>query len=111
MGIQIDQQQLPSPTWPSLERIGLIVHSDTTGPGAAPPISQSFLETLSRRAEEFMTQRCRVSSVVPMAFPSSSQQAQNSARTHVAWSGTWDFSYPSSCDIFKSRTFWTRDIG
>lgn len=53
-----------------------MVHSDTTGPGAAPAISLAFLETLSRRTEEFLTQHCLVSSVVPITLPSSTQPAQ-----------------------------------
>jgi len=76
MGAQIDQHQQPHPLWPQLQRIGLVVHSDTTGPGAASSISQPFLETLSRRTEEFLIRRCRISSVVPIEFPSSTQQAQ-----------------------------------
>ena len=76
LGIQIDQQQQPSPAWSALDRVGLVVHADETGLEAAPPISQAFLGTLSRRAEKFLTQHCRVSSVVPIAFPSSTHQAQ-----------------------------------
>ena len=75
MGTQISQQR-PHPLWPPLQRIGLVVHSDTTGPGAAPSISQPFVETLSRRTEEFLNRRCRISSVVPITFPSSTQHAQ-----------------------------------
>ncbi len=54
--------------WPALERVGLVVHSDSTGPGAAPSISQTYLETLSRRAEEFVLQHCGVSSVIPVTL-------------------------------------------
>ncbi len=73
-GTQIHQQS--DPVWPQLERIGLVVYSDTSGPDAAPAISPAFLETLSRRTEEFLTQQCGVSSVVPIALPSSTQPAQ-----------------------------------
>jgi len=76
MGTQIYQNQQPDPVWPQLQRIGLAVHSDPTGPGAAPAISPAFLETLNRRTEEFLTQQCGVSSVVPIALPSSTQPAQ-----------------------------------
>ncbi|MEE8124447.1 MAG: hypothetical protein V3T42_01375 [Nitrospirales bacterium] len=75
-GTQIYQHQQPDPVWPQLQRIGLVVHSDPTGPGAAPAISPAFLETLSRRTEEFLMQQCGVSSVVPIALPSSTQPAQ-----------------------------------
>ena len=74
MGTQEYQQ--PHPLWPQLQRIGLVVHSDTTGPGAAPSISLPFLETLSRRTEEFLTRRCGLSSVVPIEFPSLTGQGQ-----------------------------------
>ena len=62
--------------WPSLERVGLVVHSDSAGPEASLPITQHFLETLGRRSEEFLVQRCKVSSVVPIAFPSSTLHPQ-----------------------------------
>ena len=75
-GTQIYQNQQPDPVWPQLQRIGLVVHSDPTGPGAASAISPAFLETLNRRTEEFLTQQCGVSSVVPIALPSSTQPAQ-----------------------------------
>jgi len=75
-GTQIYQHQQPDPVWPQPQRIGLVVHSDTSGPGAAQAISPAFLETLSRRTEEFLTQQCRVSFVAPIAFPSSTQHAQ-----------------------------------
>jgi len=74
-GTQIYQHQQPDPVWPQLQQIGLVVHSDTTGPGAAPAISPAFLETLRRRTEEFLTQQCGVSSVVPITLPSSIQPA------------------------------------
>jgi len=75
-GTQIYQHQQHGSVWPQLQRIGLVVHSDPTGPGAAPAISPAFLETLSRRTKEFLTQQCGVSSVVPIAFPSLTQPAQ-----------------------------------
>lgn len=75
MGTQIYQHQEANPSWPQLQRIGLVVHSDTTGPDAAPSISKSFQETLSRRTTEFLLRRCRVTSVVAIDFPSSTRQA------------------------------------
>ncbi len=74
MGTRIYQHQQTNPPWPQLQQIGLVVHSDTTGPGAAPSIAKSFQETLSRRTTEFLTQRCRLSSVVAIDFPSSPRQ-------------------------------------
>jgi len=76
MGTQISQHQQSDLVWPQVKRIGLVVHSETTGSGAAPPISGPFLETLGRRTEEFLIQRCLVSTVVPITFPSSPQHAQ-----------------------------------
>ncbi len=75
MGTRIYQDQQTNPSWPQLQEIGLVVHSDTTGSGAAPSISKSFQETLSRRTTDFLTQRCRLSSVVAIDFPSSTRQA------------------------------------
>ena len=75
-GTQIYQHQQPDPVWPQPQRMGLVVHSDTSGPDAAPAISPAFLETLSRRTEEFLRQQCGVSFVLPIAFPSSTQHAQ-----------------------------------
>ena len=75
-GSQISQHQPPDPVWPQLQRIGLVVHSDPTGPGAAPAISPAFLETLRRRTDEFLTKRCMISSVVHIALPSSTKPAQ-----------------------------------
>ena len=75
-GTQIYQHQQPEAVWPQPQRMGLVVHSDPTGPDAAPAISPTFLETLSRRTEEFLRQQCGVSFVLPIAFPSSTQPAQ-----------------------------------
>jgi len=44
--------------WTRLSKIGLVVHSDDTGLNAAPPISANYLETLTRRTEEFLKQHC-----------------------------------------------------
>lgn len=74
-GTQIYHHQQPDPVWPQPQRIGLVVYSDASGPGAAPTISPAFLETLSRRTKEFLTQQCGVFSVAPIALPSSTQPA------------------------------------
>lgn len=72
-----ESQSRPSPSmWPLADRVGLVIHSDMTGPGASPSIPQNFLETLRHRTEEFLMQRCSVSSVVPIPFPSSSEPSQ-----------------------------------
>ncbi len=63
-------------TWPKIERIGLMVHSDATGPGAAQPISSEFLGILSRRTEQFLLQRCQVASVISLPFPSLAQRVE-----------------------------------
>ena len=76
LGTEVSQHPQSDPVWRAGERVGLAVHSDSTGLEAAPQISPSFLETLSRRAEKFLTQRCGVSSVALMAFPSFTQPAQ-----------------------------------
>ncbi len=75
-GTQGFQPQPPHSVWPQLDRVGLIVHSDTTGPNAAPAISPQFLETLNRRTEEFVARRCLVPAAVLLTFRPSIQQAQ-----------------------------------
>jgi hypothetical protein len=62
--------------WPQPRRIGLVLHSDTTGPDAAPSISRPFLETLGGRTEAFLIRHCGISSVVPITFPSQTGQEQ-----------------------------------
>ncbi len=74
LGVQIDTELSRDSAWPNVERIGLMVHSDETGPGAAPAVSSEFLETLSRRTEQFLIQRCQVGSVTPLPVPRSGQQ-------------------------------------
>jgi len=79
LGPLLGMQQLHHRTdqaWPRVQRIGLALYSDMAWPGAAPSIVQPFLDTLSRRTEEFLTRRCGVASVVPIAFPASTQRAQ-----------------------------------
>ena len=76
LGVQVDPELSQDSAWPNVERIGLMVHSDETGPGAAPAVSPEFLETLSRRTEQFLIQRCQVDSVVPLPFPSLGQQGK-----------------------------------
>ena len=75
LGTHIQQQQ-PSSRWPPMDQVGLIVHSDMTGPGAAPAISDQFLGTLRYRTEELIAQRCLVPAIVHLTFPSATQQTQ-----------------------------------
>lgn len=49
-----------------LPNIGLVVHSDATGQNAAPAIISEYLETLTRRTEEFLRQRCLFQEIVPV---------------------------------------------
>ncbi len=76
LGKHIDLELSQNSAWPQVKRIGLIVHSDETGPGAAPAISSEFLETLSRRTEQFLIHHCQVGAVVPLPFPSLGQQGE-----------------------------------
>ncbi len=74
VGYQAYQELPPGSSWPQVKQVGLLVHSDTTGPGAAPAIVQNFLETLGRRTQNVLTTRCGVSAVVPIAFQPVSQK-------------------------------------
>ncbi len=60
-----------NPEWTRLSTIGLVVHSDETGPGAAQAISGRYLEVLTRRTEEFLRQHCSFQDIliVPLASP------------------------------------------
>jgi hypothetical protein len=44
--------------WMRVPKIGLVVLSDATGENAAPAIISRYLETLTRRTEEFLKERC-----------------------------------------------------
>ena len=59
-----------------LKKIGLVVHSDSTGPDAAPAISSTHLATLTNRTEVFMAEQCSLSDFVPMTFPSATNREQ-----------------------------------
>ena len=52
--------------WMQVSNIGLVVHSDATGTNAAPPILSGYLETLGRRTEEFLKQRCSFGEILPV---------------------------------------------
>ena len=53
--------------WKSASTIGLMVHSDATAPNAAPAIMSGYLETLTRRTEEFLRQRCAFQEIVTVS--------------------------------------------
>jgi len=58
--------------WWQMSNIGLVVHSDATAQNAAPAITPQYLETLSRRTEEFLRQRCSFQDIVtgpPLSQP------------------------------------------
>ncbi len=57
--------------WPRVSTIGLIVHADATGGDAAPVIIAEYLETLTRRTEEFLRHRCSFQNI--MTVPRLSQ--------------------------------------
>ncbi len=72
----VDFPQTPKtdpPVWPHPERIGLVVHSDATMAGSAPAISAEYLETLSRRTEQKITESCGVGSIESLDFTSSAR--------------------------------------
>lgn len=56
--------------WASLSTIGLVVHSDETGPGAAPAITNHYLETLTRRTEKFLKQHCLFQDILTVSLDS-----------------------------------------
>ncbi len=53
--------------WKVASKIGLMVHSDATAPNAAPAIMSGYLETLTRRTEEFLRQRCKFQEIVTVS--------------------------------------------
>ena len=74
----IGSESLPLPgtrfqdhEWIRLPTISLVVHSDDTGPDAAPAISANYLETLTRRAVAFLREQCAYQDilVVPPISP------------------------------------------
>ena len=76
-------QKTNKPEWSHLERVGLLVHSDTTGPKSAPAISTQYLETLGRRTEQMLKQQCNVDSVVSVDFVPSQEDERKEAGTQV----------------------------
>ncbi|MFZ1748109.1 MAG: hypothetical protein WBO24_19525 [Nitrospirales bacterium] len=50
--------------WPRVPTIGLVVHADDTAQNAAPVIIAEYLETLTRRTEDFLRQRCSFQNIV-----------------------------------------------
>ncbi len=63
--------------WKGAPKIGLMVHSDATAPNAAPAIHAKYLQTLTRRTEEFLRQRCsfeEILTVPPVFLPGTFSQ-------------------------------------
>jgi hypothetical protein len=52
--------------WSQVPKIGLVVHSDARGQYAAPAIIAPYLETLTRRTEKFLRERCSFQEIVPV---------------------------------------------
>lgn len=52
--------------WWQVSTIALVVHSDATAQNAAPAIISEYLETLTRRTEEFLRQRCSFHEIVTL---------------------------------------------
>ncbi len=52
--------------WRQMAKIGLVVHSDASAQKVAPAILSGYLETLTRRTEEFLRQRCHFQEIVPV---------------------------------------------
>ncbi len=50
--------------WMGAPNIGLVVHADDTAQNAAPAITAKYLETLTRRTEKFLRQRCSFQDIV-----------------------------------------------
>jgi len=57
---------LANDEWWQVSKIGLVVHSDATAQNAAPAIRSEYLETLTRRTEEFLRQRCSFHEIVTL---------------------------------------------
>lgn len=67
--------------WMGAPRIGLVVHADDTAQNAAPAIISKYLETLTRRTEKFLRQRCSFQDIVTV--PSLSQAVNFSQELKV----------------------------
>jgi hypothetical protein len=66
--------------WMLVPKIALVVHADATARNAAPAIISEYLETLTRRTEEFLRQRCffqEIAIVPPLSKPGNFSQELN----------------------------------
>lgn len=52
--------------WTRASPIGLVLYSDDTGRDASPAISRTYLDTLTRRTEEFLKNACAVQEILPL---------------------------------------------
>ena len=73
----VGKEAVPSRDLPSgnvegirASKIGLMVHSDASAPNAAPAIIPDYLQTLARRTEKFLKQRCSFQEILTV-HPSS----------------------------------------
>lgn len=67
-----ESQELSSKNgeWLRVPTIGLVVHADDTAQNSAPAIISRYLETLTRRTETFLRQRCAFQDIVTVPpFP------------------------------------------
>ncbi|MGP0592292.1 hypothetical protein ACTRXD_07075 [Nitrospira sp. T9] len=67
--------------WPRVPTIGLVVHADATAQNAAPVIIAEYLETLTRRTEDFLKRRCSFQNI--MTVPRLSQPVNFSQELKV----------------------------
>ena len=63
---------LENDEWRKVPKIGLVLHSDATAQNAAPTIHSKYLETLTRRTEEYLRQRCSFHEVLTIPSLSTS---------------------------------------
>lgn len=66
--------------WMLVPKIALVVHADATARNAAPAIISEYLETLTRRTEEFLRQRCSFQEIAilpPLSKPGNFSQDLN----------------------------------
>ncbi|MEJ2230438.1 MAG: hypothetical protein P8X46_04565 [Nitrospirales bacterium] len=63
--------------WRQVPKIVLVVHADATAKHAAPAIHPEYLETLTRRTEKFLRQRCSFQEILivpPLSTPGTFSQ-------------------------------------
>ncbi len=83
LGEGVSKSSKVQPIWPQIHQIGLLVHSDSTGPESAPAISATYLDTLGQRIERMLIQRCGMDSVVPVEFSVVERESLGEKTTNV----------------------------